>query len=96
MSAWLYKSGQLLAVDTPEHVGVLREYGIATVADAVSRGWVRIRRTGDLTAFQARSKDLARSAARLFFRSERTTAVVAIEFPGRYVEMTPAELCDFL
>lgn len=96
MSAWLYKSGRLLTVETPEHCGELTKLGIATISEAVQLGWVRIRRSGDLLAFQARSKDLLRSAARLFLESNEPAKTIAVEFPGRYLEFTPEELYEFL
>lgn len=93
--AWLYKSGVITPVES-EHIHELQKLGVASIEEAVALGFVRIRRHGDKTAFQARSRDLARKAARLFFETNPTTDVVAIEFPGRYVELSPTELCDFL
>ena len=95
MSAWLYRSGKLLPV-SGEHCDMLAPLGFASVTEAVAAGFVRIRRVGHTTAFQARSRDLLRSAAREFFQTEQPTTTTAIEFPGRYLELSADELCEFL
>jgi len=96
MSAYLYKSGKLIVVASIEHIDELKSLGIDTISSAISLGFVRIRRIGDVTAFQARSKDLLRRAMALYFSTYQPTNQITIEFPGRYLQLSPEELCDWL
>ncbi len=95
MNAYLYKSGDLIPVDTV-HVDTLELFGVKSIDEAIKRGFVRIRHYDGQTAFQARSKDLLRAAVRSYFQTHAITSKVCIEFPGRYLELTSDELDDWL
>lgn len=98
--AYLYKSGKLIEVpDGFIHHDILsRDFGISRMEDAIEAGFVRIRVSFDgYVAFQARSRDLLCSAARLLLRTgSHIITKVGVEFPGRFYEMSLIEFDEWL
>lgn len=89
MNAYLYKSGKIIEVDTEHSVVLQDKFGISTIREAIPLGFVRIRKSGNMVAFQARSKDLVLSASRNVFPDKiGKPDLICIEYPGRYLEMT--------
>ena len=101
MPAWLYKSGKLYDVDENHGLLLRDKFGKSgVVSDAIKEGFVRIRIHHNMLAIQANSKDLVRSAAnKLFCEKIPNLALldnVALEFPGRYIEMCFGDFLNWI